>query len=152
VTSWAAAQRPRDESCRCEPRIKFLDDLFCGLRLSSQRDPYEERIETERHDFTQSTKTVGRGVIQLEGGYSYFYKDSEEEIEQLHTSPEMLLRFGLSDDIEFRARFNYEWLLIDKAEDQNGSQDLIWSFKLGMTAHRSWSVSVSTHHQTTTQG
>ena len=61
--------------CDCEPRIKFLDDLFSGLRDPTYRDPHEERIETERHDSTQSTKTVGRGVTQLEAGYNYFYKD-----------------------------------------------------------------------------
>jgi len=54
-----------------EPRIKFLDDLV-GVH---RRDPFEERIETERHDFTQSTKTVGYHVAQSEAGYSYFYND-----------------------------------------------------------------------------
>ncbi len=120
-----------DANCRFT--LKFLDDLGRIGRPCPQRDPYEERIETERHDFTQSTKTVGRGVFQIESGYSYFYKDADEEIEQLHAAPEMLLRLGLSDDIEFRLRFNYGWLVIDEAEDVDGSQDLIWSFKLGMT-------------------
>ena len=45
-----------------EPRLKFLDDLWCLGRTSSYRNPYEERIETDRHDFTQSPTTVGRGV------------------------------------------------------------------------------------------
>ncbi len=120
----------------CWPRLKFMDDLARIGRPCPQRDPFEERIETERHDFTQSSKTVGRGVFQIESGYSYFYKDQAEEIEQLHTAPEMLLRLGLSDEIEFRIRFNYGWLFIDEAENVNGSQDLIWSFKLGMTDQR----------------
>ena len=117
----------------CGFTLKFLDDLGRIGRPCPQRDPYEERIETERHDFTQSTKTVGRGVVQIESGYSYFYKDTGEEIEQLHAAPESLLRIGLSDDIEFRLRFNYGWVSIDEAEDVQGSQDMIWSFKLGMT-------------------
>jgi len=53
---------------REEPRLKFLNDLAHPCRPVSSLDPYEERIETERHDFTQSTTTVGRGVFQLESG------------------------------------------------------------------------------------
>ena len=87
--------------------MKFLDDLTRIGKPCPNRNPWEERIETERHDFTQSTTTVGRGVFQIESGYSYFYKDEDDEIEHTHASPEMLLRLGLSDDIEFRVRFNY---------------------------------------------
>jgi hypothetical protein len=122
-----------DEHCHDRFRLKFLDDLGRIGNPSPRRDPYEERIETERHDFTQSTKTVGRGVVQLESGYTFFYKDYEDEIETSHTAPEMLLRFGLSDDIEFRLRYSYGWTFIEEEENQSGSQDLIWSFKLGMT-------------------
>lgn len=117
----------------CWPRLKFMDDFSRIGNPCPQRDPYEERIETERHDFTQSTKTVGRGVAQIEAGYSYFYKDHENEIEHTHVTPEMLLRLGLSDDIEFRLRFNYLWRTIKDGDNEDGSQDLIWSFKLGMT-------------------
>ena len=30
----------------------------------------------------------------------------------------MLLRIGLSDDIEFRLRYSYGWTFIDEAEDE----------------------------------
>lgn len=145
----ASGQAPAqycDDSGSCDSRgcgesehefcLKFWDDLMRIGHPCPQRNPWEERIETERHDFTQSTKTVGRGVRQIESGYTYFYKDKDEEIEQTHATPEMLLRLGLSDDIEFRLRFNYGWVFIDEAEDERGSQDLIWSFKLGMTEER----------------
>ena len=79
----------------CEPCIKFLDDLFCPGHHASHHNPYEEPIETDRHDFTQSARTVGRGVVQLESGYSYFYKDTDHEIEHAHTMPEMLWRWGV---------------------------------------------------------
>ena len=119
------------------PRVKaefallFLDDFTKPAHC--QRDPYEERIETERHDFTQSTRTVGRGVVQVEAGYSYYYKDEDDEIESTHAAPEMLWRIGLSEDIEFRLRWNYAWRIVDDVEEKNGAGDLIWSFKLGMT-------------------
>ena len=118
-------------SAQSDYSFEFMDDFFKPRH--SYRNPFEERIETERHDFTQSTTTVGYGVAQLEGGYSYFYKDHDDEIEHTHVAPEMLLRLGLSEDIEFRLRFNYAWRFIDVADHEDGAQDLIWSFKLGMT-------------------
>ena len=116
---------------QAEFELLFLDDF--SKPAHRQREPYEERIETERHDFTQSTKTVGRGVVQVEAGYSYFYKDEEEEIESTHATPEMLWRIGLSEDIEFRLRWNYGWRLVDDEEEKNAAADLVWAFKLGMT-------------------
>ncbi|MEO2045043.1 MAG: hypothetical protein ABGX16_00535 [Pirellulales bacterium] len=59
-----------------QPRLQFLDDQAHPCCPDSSRNPYEERIETERHDFTQSTVTVGRGVFQLESGYTYFFGSS----------------------------------------------------------------------------
>jgi len=111
--------------------FEFCDDFVKDVRL--QREPYEERIETERHDFTQSAVTVGRGVFQVEGGYSFFYKDTGEEIESSHTTPEMLFRVGLSEDIELRLRTNYAWQLIDEHPDVSGSEDLRVSVKLQLT-------------------
>ena len=114
-----------------EPLFEFCNDLWKCKCCREQRDPFEERIETERHDFTQSAVTVGRGVVQIEGGYSFFYKD-EEEIEKAHTGPEMMLRFGLSEDIEFRVRWNYAWLFPEHEETRTGAEDLRWAFKLQM--------------------
>ncbi len=116
-----------------EPFFLFLDD-FCHPHCA--RDPYEERIETERHDFTQSTKTVGRGVVQLEGGYSYFHKSNEEDTENSHTTPELFLRVGLTEDIEFRVRWNYAWRFIDEEDNVDGAEDFRWSLKLGITEQR----------------
>jgi hypothetical protein len=111
--------------------FEFLDDFakpwYC------QRDPWEERIETERHDFTQSAITVGRRVVQVESGYTYFYNDSEGETESSHAFPEMLVRVGLSEDIEFRLRWSHVWQFIDEEPDRSGSEDLRYSLKLQMT-------------------
>jgi len=115
------------------PRLKFWDDLFGSRNHSSENETCRERIETERHDFTQSTKTVGRGVAQIEAGYSYFYKDEDDEIENSHTTPEMLLRLGLTEDIEFRLRWNYAWRFIDDGESLDSGEDMRLSLKLGMT-------------------
>ncbi len=111
--------------------FEFCDDFtkpYC-----CQRNPYEERIETDRHDFTQSAVTVGTGVAQLEGGYTYFYKETADERESAHTTPEMLLRIGLSEDIEFRLRWNYAWVFVDEENDRTGAEDLRYALKLQMT-------------------
>jgi hypothetical protein len=92
------------------PELEFCDDFRgCG----ASKNPYEERIETERHDFTQSATTVGNGVFQVEAGYTFFYNDDHGERETAHTGPESMFRYGLSDDIEFRIRWNYVWESID---------------------------------------
>jgi hypothetical protein len=116
-----------------EPRVplEFLDDF--SQRWDQQREPLEERIETERHDFTQSATTVGRGVIQVESGYTYFYKETPEETESNHTLPELLLRIGLTEDIEARLRWNHAWVFVRDEEDRIGSEDLRYSLKLQMT-------------------
>ena len=114
--------------------FEFCDDFTKPRQC--HRDPYEERIETERHDFTQSAVTVGRGVIQLESGYSYFYKDTEHETESAHTFPEMMLRVGLSEDIEFRVRWNHAWKFIDEEDDRTGAEDLRYSLKFQMTRQK----------------
>ncbi|QDS99163.1 transporter [Adhaeretor mobilis] len=111
--------------------FEFSDDFSKCDRC--QRNPWDERIETERHDFTQSAVTVGRGIFQIESGYSYFYNDAEGEIEDSHTGPEMLLRYGISEDIEVRLRWNYVWQFIDVSPDESGSEDLRYSIKLQMT-------------------
>ena len=136
-----AAQEPCSDACVDpirEPRLKFLDDLWHLGRTNSYRNPYEERIETDRHDFTQSPTTVGRGVAQLEAGYTFFYRDHEDEIERAHTTPEVLVRLGLSDDIEFRLRWTYAWEAVDEGEIAESAEDLRWGFKLRATDQDAW--------------
>ena len=111
--------------------FEFCDDF--SKPSSAQRNPWNERIETERHDYTQSAITVGRGVAQVEGGYSYYYKDTAEEIESAHTLPELMLRYGLSEDIEFRVHWNEACVFIDEKPDRIGAEDLRYSIKLQIT-------------------
>lgn len=125
--SMSASQCVAQSGCLFE----FLDDF--AKPCHCQRNPWEERIETERHDFTQSATTVGRGVAQIEGGYTYFYKDADEEIESGHVFPELLLRIGLSEDIECRLGWTYGWAFIDVEPDRIGATDLRYSLKLQLT-------------------
>jgi hypothetical protein len=135
---WGATSAAAADRCCWESRIKFLDDLCCPCARVGWEDPFEERIETDRHDFTQSTKTVGRGVVQLEAGYTYFYLDEHEEIEQSHTTPELMARIGLTEDIELRLRWTYAWRFIDVHDDVDSAEDLRWAFKLDVTDQACW--------------
>jgi hypothetical protein len=40
-----------------------------GFEPAEPQSPFDEPIETDRHDFTQSSKVVGCGVRQLEYGF-----------------------------------------------------------------------------------
>ena len=104
----------------------------------SERDPYEEAIETDRHDFTKSTKTVGRGVAQIEGGYMYLYKDADEEIEHTHVTPELTLRYGLTDDVEFQIRWNYAWRFPEEEDNIDGAEDLRMALKVALWEQDDW--------------
>jgi len=137
VTGPVLAKEARDGRAIDGPRIKFLDDL-CFWRAVDEEDPRAERIETDRHDFTQSALTVGRGVAQIEMGYTYFYLDEDEEIEQSHTTPELMLRLGLTQDIEFRLRWTYAWGFVDEADNFDSAEDLRWTFKLAVTDQDVW--------------
>ncbi len=143
LSGWltVSAQEPCSADCAeqaWDPQLKFLDDLWRLGCTAPSRDPLEERIETERHDFTQSTTTVGRGIAQLETGYTYFYNDNGAEIEQAHTTPELLVRLGLTEDTEFRVRWTYAWSFADEGDNQDSAEDLRWSFKLRATDQDGW--------------
>ena len=46
------------------------------------------------------------------------------ERESVHAFPEMLLRIGLTEDIEVRIRWNHIWNFVSQEQDRIGSEDL----------------------------
>ena len=106
------------------------------LNFERERESERERIETERHDFTQSTTVVGRGVTQVEFGYTFFQSSGEAEVEDSHATPELLLRFGLTEKVEFRLRYNQVWQFGE--EDRSGAEDLHWAFKVRTSDQAGW--------------
>jgi len=98
---------------------------------------WDEPLASDRPDFTEASCTVGRGVCQLEMGYTYFNDSQGIDQFNAHSFPETLLRAGaLAEWLEFRVGWNYahERLnsggLIDTA---SGSEDLYLGLKLGLT-------------------
>ena len=99
------------------------------FELPEVEDPFDEPIETDRHDFTQSPKVVGRGVRQLEFGFFFSTLTEGTESEKTYATPELLFRYGLNERTEFRTRFNYAWKYNNEEEDIQGSEDLILGIK-----------------------
>ena len=106
------------------------------IEFELEAETENERIETERHDFTQSTTVVGRGVTQVEFGYTFFQSSGETEVEDSHATPELLIRYGLTKKVEFRLRYNEVWQFGE--EDRSGSEDLHWAFKVRTTDQAGW--------------
>jgi hypothetical protein len=75
----------------------------------------EEPLVTDRPDFTESSSTVGKGHVQLEGGVTTAELD---ETTRVTTAGELLVRWGLTDRLE--ARF----LLPTYAWESNGGPDV----------------------------
>ena len=140
----------RNESASTPSFIRQHGDLTGneGYNLEFENEPEREsereRIETERHDFTQSTTVVGGGTTQVEFGYTFFQGSSETEVEDSHATPELLLRFGLTEKVEFRLRFNEVWQFGE--EDRSGSEDLHWAFKVRTSDQAGWRPELSLIH------
>lgn len=66
----------------------------------------DEPLVTDRPDFTEASVTVGRGVSQLEFGYTYLEDDNESQSLRSHSYGEFLLRHGMfADWFELRVGF-----------------------------------------------
>lgn len=96
----------------------------------------DEPIVTDRPDFTEASSTVGRGVVQLETGYTFFSDDNGGASSTIdHSFPEALLRVGMfADWFELRCQWNY---LVQQTGgvQSSGPDDLYLGCKLGLTGH-----------------
>jgi hypothetical protein len=99
----------------------------------------DEPLIGDRPDFTESSKTVGLGVKQVEMGYTYTF-DAESQYEQTksHSYPEMLWRVGIyADWLELRIAYNFgdvfEEVVERAPESTSGGEDLYLGFKIALT-------------------
>lgn len=100
-------------------------------------DPEEEPIATDRPDFTESSKNVGRGRGQVEIGYTYS-QNRTQGVQSAHSYPEMLVRLGVfADWLELRVGQN---VLVSRSlgtEGQphlsRGADDLYIGVGIGLT-------------------
>lgn len=90
-------------------------------------------LVTDRPDFTEASSTVGRGVAQLEFGYTFTHDDDSTSDTRSHSFLEPLLRYGILEDwLELRIGWNYAGETANGL-DVSGSEDLYLGFKIGLT-------------------
>ena len=98
----------------------------------------DEPLVTDRPDFTEASSTVGKGVLQVEFGYTYTQNRDDGSETVSHSIGEPLFRYGIfADWLEFRfAAFP----TIEKREPAgmphdttSGAEDLYLGFKIGLT-------------------
>lgn len=98
----------------------------------------DEPLASDRPDFTESSTTVGRGVAQVELGYTYISNVDGGVHTNSHSFPEMLWRIGMfADWFELRLGYNGGTGLV-VAEPlgtftASGSEELYLGAKLGLT-------------------
>ncbi len=98
----------------------------------------DEGLVSDRPDFTEASTTVGRGVFQLEAGYTYIQDEADGIEVRTHSFPETLFRYGvLADWLELRCAWNYG---IEETIAQgpptsrvDGATDLYLGIKLALT-------------------
>ncbi len=79
--------------------------LWPGQSSDDAQLDLDAPLVTDRPNFTDAASTVGRGVSQIEFGYTYFYSEAYPGKGSAHTYPEAAFRYGaLRDWIELRLR------------------------------------------------
>jgi hypothetical protein len=95
--------------------------------------PINEDLATDRPDFTEASSCVGRRVLQIETGYTYFFDNDGASQSILHSYPEALFRYGfLTDWLELRIATNFAKLR-EAGASSSGAEDLYLGVKLGLT-------------------
>ena len=116
---------------RCVPRGTLFQWSY-GTSFSGGPD-LDEPLVTDRPDFTEASSTVGRGVAQLEMGYTYIFDDDGTDETIGHSYPEPLLRVGvLAEWLELRVGWNYATEVVNSVRE-SGSEDIYLGFKIGVT-------------------
>ena len=92
---------------RCSGGPGTLFQWSYGTSFSGGPD-LDEPLVSDRPDFTESSVTVGRGVTQIEMGYTYTFDEEGADSTKSHSYPEVLLRHGiLAEWLELRIFWNY---------------------------------------------
>jgi hypothetical protein len=127
--------------CDCQPRKTLLQWSY-GTTFSGGAPSMDEPLQADRPGFTVSTVTVGKGVVQLESGYTYTLDNAGRVHQVEHAFPDTLWRIGMfAEWFEWRVEYNYEIqnTTIDRAglppiqQHLSGSEDLILGCKIALT-------------------
>ncbi len=108
-----------------------------GPRVDGGPD-LNEPLVTDRPDFTESPVTVGLGVVQVEGGYTFTHDDDDQGSSNEHSFPETLFRIGtIAEWFELRIGWNYgagaETVFGAPDDNLAGAEDLYVGGKIALT-------------------
>ena len=121
----------------CEVRKTLLQWSY-GTSFSGGPPGPDERLASDRPDFTEASVTVGRGVAQVEMGYTYL-TDRDGDVRHVeHSAPEMLWRIGMfAEWFELRIAYNhlagFDAIGNGPRDNFSGGEDLYLGVKLGLT-------------------
>ncbi len=82
------------------------------------------QIITDRPDQTESSSTVGKGVLQIESGLFLGYEGEAGSSVQQILAPTTLFRYGLTPGIELRVVNQFESIKTPDGNSANGMSDL----------------------------
>ena len=96
-----------------------------------------EPLVTDRPDFTEASVTVGRGIAQIEFGYTYVYDSNSGTSTRQSSWGEPLLRYGLFADW-FELRFGIfpvqqRVTANGRSNTTAGTEDIMFGIKLALT-------------------
>lgn len=126
--------------------ITFLLTGVCGGQVplqaqTAQREPGEgaelPELETDRDAFTPYSSTAGHRMTILETSYSFL---DNRNVAETHSFPELLLRHGVSERLEWRLGWNYE---VGGAEElevgvRERESQFLYGFKAQLTEQQGW--------------
>jgi hypothetical protein len=100
----------------------------------------EDRLASDRPDFTEASSTVGRGRVQLESGYTYVRDNGGGVRTRVHSYPEALFRIGMfADWFELRIGQTFFSQSVNDGVTRitdSGAADLYLGVKLGLTQQK----------------
>jgi hypothetical protein len=91
--------RDREEASGSEPAHRYRSMWLAPLSTEADADG---PINTDRPSFTQANTVVPRGRLQVESGYTFTHNLTSTTRTQTHALPELAVRAGLTDRVEFR--------------------------------------------------
>lgn len=124
----------------------FFSLIFCQCCFSQtalKDNDFNQAMTTDRPDFTEATQTVQKGHVQFELGYT-FSKDKTNEVKlEEHIVPEILMRLGLNEDLEFRFVWGGYISNDINSDNVDGYTDISLGFKHRMYQQDSWMPDLS---------
>ena len=123
-----------------EPR-KTLFQWSYGTTFSGG-PPVDDDLQTDRPDFVEASTTVGKGVLQIESGYTYIRNNDPDDNSITHSAGEVLFRYGVIEDwLELRLGvfpFSQSQSVPSPTVTNQGLDDLYMGVKLGLTPQEGW--------------